>query len=756
VHALTQNARGLPAVLRDAGVLQDQVGYDANGNVLAITDQQEGLASRSMAYDGLDRLTVANAPALWGTGSYGYDPLGNLRTSTVGSRQAVHTYWNNRLDRITTGDGVTAYVYDAHGNVTARGTQGFYFDQGNRLTLANGVESYTYDGHGRRTGISGQDGSQRTQVYASDGQLLYATRQQGTGSEATRTVYLAGKPLAEVSSTSGTTYLHLDLLGSVVATTGRVPAALKFTCPAGYTLSERNCTQATSSTVPATVSGTTCPAGYALSGSTCTKTTSTSAPATPVYGCAAGWTLAGTSCSSTSAAPATPVYGCPGGFTLAGTTCAGSTTGPATTTWDCKGQGTLQAFPSSPSGYYCTAHKVSVAAYNAGDYRGEVCQVKADSWGLPYVGHRPNGTQFVDCLIGPVAVYSCPAGAALSGSTCTAPTSQPASVTGYACAAGTLSGSSCLVTTTAPASVSYTCAPGQTLSGSTCTTTSTTTTAGTPVYSCPANHTLSGTNCIAHGTSTVAATASFACASGTVSGGFCEGAVTRTRYEPYGKVASGRVPSGLGFTGHVNDAGTGLVYMQQRYYDPIAGRFLSVDPITTDANTGKGFNLYEYAYSNPYRYVDPDGRDAWYKEPQQSATSSMPVLTLPTRTITAPRLTTPAVPVAGGGTLLLRGGVGLGLLTYSKPLGAPSEMCGVLACGGIRSEGATNVPPVPDVLVGDQSDPRAGPNKGGTRHTSGPLRPELGGAGDFQTDLDKLTGGTRPAQPGDKAPPGVW
>jgi RHS repeat-associated protein len=59
----------------------------------------------------------------------------------------------------------------------------------------------------------------------------------------------------------------------------------------------------------------------------------------------------------------------------------------------------------------------------------------------------------------------------------------------------------------------------------------------------------------------------------------------------------------------VNDADTGLVYMQQRYYDPIAGRFLSVDPIVTDANTGKGFNLYEYANSNPYRFTDPDGRD---------------------------------------------------------------------------------------------------------------------------------------------------
>jgi murein DD-endopeptidase MepM/ murein hydrolase activator NlpD len=49
--------------------------------------------------------------------------------------------------------------------------------------------------------------------------------------------------------------------------------------------------------------------------------------------------------------------------------------------------------------------------------------------------------------------------------------------------------------------------------------------------------------------------------------------------------------------------------MQQRYYDPIAGRFLSVDPLVTDEKTGSHFNRYVYAQNNPLRYVDPDGRD---------------------------------------------------------------------------------------------------------------------------------------------------
>lgn len=86
------------------------------------------------------------------------------------------------------------------------------------------------------------------------------------------------------------------------------------------------------------------------------------------------------------------------------------------------------------------------------------------------------------------------------------------------------------------------------------------------------------------------------------------GVVSRTRYEPYGATVAGSDnPVRIGFTGHVNDVETGLVYMQQRYYDPIAGRFLSVDPVTTNAENGSFFNRYVYALNNPFGYVDPTG-----------------------------------------------------------------------------------------------------------------------------------------------------
>jgi RHS repeat-associated protein len=86
--------------------------------------------------------------------------------------------------------------------------------------------------------------------------------------------------------------------------------------------------------------------------------------------------------------------------------------------------------------------------------------------------------------------------------------------------------------------------------------------------------------------------------------------IERNDYEPYGAIIGKPNRSGIGYTGHVMDGGTGLTYMQQRYYDQSVGRFLSVDPVTADPNTGAMFNRYNYANNNPYRFTDPDGRAA--------------------------------------------------------------------------------------------------------------------------------------------------
>jgi RHS repeat-associated protein len=84
--------------------------------------------------------------------------------------------------------------------------------------------------------------------------------------------------------------------------------------------------------------------------------------------------------------------------------------------------------------------------------------------------------------------------------------------------------------------------------------------------------------------------------------------VERREYEPFGAQLTPVLADGPGYTGHVQDAVTGLTYMQQRYYDPQIGRFLSADLVTTMDDPIGYFNRYKYANNNPYLFVDPDGR----------------------------------------------------------------------------------------------------------------------------------------------------
>ncbi len=85
--------------------------------------------------------------------------------------------------------------------------------------------------------------------------------------------------------------------------------------------------------------------------------------------------------------------------------------------------------------------------------------------------------------------------------------------------------------------------------------------------------------------------------------------LNRSYYEPYGWTTT-PAQAGPGFTGHVTDTETGLSYMQARYYDPYAGRFLSTDPMRVDAASAGNFNRYWYAANSPYRFTDPDGRQS--------------------------------------------------------------------------------------------------------------------------------------------------
>ncbi len=85
---------------------------------------------------------------------------------------------------------------------------------------------------------------------------------------------------------------------------------------------------------------------------------------------------------------------------------------------------------------------------------------------------------------------------------------------------------------------------------------------------------------------------------------------TRTLYEPFGAPLTTPREGAPSYTGHQFDSSTGLSYAQQRYYDPQLGVFYSPDPMAVDTHSAINFNRYAYANNSPYRFVDPDGREA--------------------------------------------------------------------------------------------------------------------------------------------------
>ena len=91
--------------------------------------------------------------------------------------------------------------------------------------------------------------------------------------------------------------------------------------------------------------------------------------------------------------------------------------------------------------------------------------------------------------------------------------------------------------------------------------------------------------------------------------------VWKESYKPYGdklrnEPASRNGKNNIGYAGSPFDASTGLSYMGARYYDPVIGRFMGIDPVGFQEDNIHSFNRYAYANNNPYRYIDRDGRQS--------------------------------------------------------------------------------------------------------------------------------------------------
>lgn len=86
------------------------------------------------------------------------------------------------------------------------------------------------------------------------------------------------------------------------------------------------------------------------------------------------------------------------------------------------------------------------------------------------------------------------------------------------------------------------------------------------------------------------------------------GVTTRTIRDPYGAPlgSSGVWGSGTGYMNKPATASTGLTTVGARTYDPVLGKFLSVDPVI-DPNLPQQNTGYTYSGNNPTTYMDPSG-----------------------------------------------------------------------------------------------------------------------------------------------------
>jgi RHS repeat-associated protein len=87
--------------------------------------------------------------------------------------------------------------------------------------------------------------------------------------------------------------------------------------------------------------------------------------------------------------------------------------------------------------------------------------------------------------------------------------------------------------------------------------------------------------------------------------------IHRRVFEPFGQVVAETTPTEATaqlFTGQRLEATSGLYDFRARWYDPEAGRFLSVDPILQDPHDPQFVNGYSYVRNRPTVAADPDGR----------------------------------------------------------------------------------------------------------------------------------------------------
>jgi RHS repeat-associated protein len=87
------------------------------------------------------------------------------------------------------------------------------------------------------------------------------------------------------------------------------------------------------------------------------------------------------------------------------------------------------------------------------------------------------------------------------------------------------------------------------------------------------------------------------------------GASFEQRFGVFGELQSSADPelTRAGYTGHQHERDLGLIDMRGRMFDPLAGRFLSADPVSQAPFWSQGLNRYSYVFNDPANNTDPSG-----------------------------------------------------------------------------------------------------------------------------------------------------
>jgi RHS repeat-associated protein len=170
---------------------------DAVGNITAIHDGLDATFNRDFGYDDLYRLTgAATGAALWGPGSYAYDPMGNMTSLALGSSRTATFSYSGTLPKLSAvvQNGVSQSIsYDPAGNEVAVGGGAFTYSARSLLTAGDGL-AYTYDGRGVRVAL---------QVVAAFGTITGIVVDQNGQPLAGATVQITGTANATATDAGG-------------------------------------------------------------------------------------------------------------------------------------------------------------------------------------------------------------------------------------------------------------------------------------------------------------------------------------------------------------------------------------------------------------------------------------------------------------------------------------------------------------------------------------------------------------------------